>query len=69
MQSDLRKALIPHGGEEERRLTRRCVARIVARNSFKFEKRSQFFFATNDKPLSVAAMRICDKDRCGLRDC
>jgi hypothetical protein len=32
-------------------------------DSLKFKKRCQLFFSTNDKPLSVVAMCVSNKDR------
>jgi hypothetical protein len=34
-----------------------------ARDSFKFDKRSQLFIRLYNEPLSVAAVRICNPDR------
>ena len=36
---------------------------VIACDSFKFQKRRQFFIATNDKPLSVVAVRVRNPDR------
>jgi hypothetical protein len=33
-----------------------------------FQKRSLLIISAHDEPLSVAAMGVSDKDRCGLRD-
>jgi hypothetical protein len=41
------------------------MARLIsnfARDSFKFEKSRQLFFAANDKPFSIVPMRVNNPD-------
>jgi hypothetical protein len=35
---------------------------VIARDSFKFKKRCQFFVGTHNEPFSVVAMRVCNPD-------
>ncbi len=36
---------------------------VTVRDSFEFKKRGQLFVGTDDKSLSVAAMRVCNPNR------
>jgi hypothetical protein len=48
--------IVPHWGSS-----------FIRCGSLKFEKHAQLFIAMNDKPFSVAAMRVCNADRSPLR--
>jgi hypothetical protein len=36
---------------------------VIARDSFKFKKRSQLLIRSHNEPLSVVAVRVCNPDR------